>query len=272
MNFQKKYLWMTPLAIIIAAFHLVPIYITLVVAVSKYGDQKSYWKLPRQFQFDNFLQAFNVGDLLLAFRNTFIITIISVFFIIVIGSMAAYPLARNPSKLNGGILNGFLAIMMIPSLSLLVPLYSFMASIKGISTWWGIVVIHVAFQLPVCIFLFKNFITAIPKELDEAALIDGCSIFKIFYRIILPLMKPVVSTIIILTGVGIWNDYSNSLYFLQKENMRTLTLAIAGFFSQTASNTNVAAAGAIIVIIPIVILYIFLQKAFIKGAVDSAIK
>ena len=256
----------------IAFIHLIPIYITLVVAVSKYGERKSYWKLPAHPQWDNFVQAFEIGDLLLAFRNTFIITVISVFFILVIGAMAAYPLARNPSKFNQKILDGILAIMMIPSLSLLVPLYSFMAQIKGVNTWWGIVIIHVTFQLPMCIFLFKNFISSIPKELDEAALIDGCSIFKIFYVIILPLMKPVVSTIIILTGVGIWNDYSNSLYFLQKENMRTLTLAIAGFFSQTAANTNVAAAGAIIVILPVAILYVLLQKAFIKGAVDSAVK
>jgi raffinose/stachyose/melibiose transport system permease protein len=272
MRNKRKFYWMTPIALLIAFFHMIPIYITFVVAVSKYGENKSYWALPKEFQFNNFIEAFNTGELLIAFKNTFFITVISVILVIIIGAMAAYPLARNKSKLNSMVINGILAIMMIPALSLLVPLYTFMVDIHGVNTYWGIIILHVTFQLPICIFLLKNFISSIPVELDEAALIDGCSVFKIFYKIILPLLKPVITTITILTGVGIWNDYSNSLYFLQDESMKTLTLAISSFFSQTNQNPNIAAAGALIAIVPIVIIYIILQKTFIKGAVDSAIK
>lgn len=272
MDKKSKFTWLTPIAILIAVFHLIPIYITFVAAVSKYGEKKSYWVIPKELELDNFVNAINEGQLLDAFKNTLIVTIVSVLLIIIIGVMAAYPLARNKSKANNLIINGILAIMMIPSLSLLVPLYTFMADIKAINTYWGIILVHVAFQLPTAIFLFKNFIAQIPFELDEAAIIDGCSIFKIFYTIILPLVKPVISTIIILTGVAVWNDYSNSLYFLQRENMKTLTLAIASFFNSTGANLNVAAAGALISILPIVLIYMLLQKAFIKGAMDSAIK
>ncbi|MGJ1007281.1 carbohydrate ABC transporter permease [Enterococcus gallinarum] len=271
---EKKYRfsWLTPVAIIIACFHMIPVIITFIVSISKYGEKKSYWKIPYKWEFINYVEAYKIGELGNAFKNTLFITLIVVIAVVLLGSMTAYPLARNKSKFNNNVLNGILAIMMIPSLSVLVPLYTFMVKINGVNTFWGIIIIHITYSLPSCIFLFKNFIESIPIQLDEAALIDGCSIFDIFYRIILPQLKPVIATIIIFTGVGVWNDYANSLYFLQKDSMKTLTLAIAGFFQETSSNTNVAAAAALIAVLPIVIAYIVLQKAFIKGAVDSAIK
>jgi raffinose/stachyose/melibiose transport system permease protein len=236
------------------------------------GDFSSYWLPPKVFHFQNYILALNEGGMLTALKNTIIITSLSVFLIVVVGAMASYPLARNQSKLNGIIIILILGIMMVPPLSLLVPLYSFMAKIKAINTYWGIMLIHLTFQLPISIFLYSNFIKTIPKELDEAATIDGCSIFSVFYRIVLPLLKPVTATIIILSGVGVWNDYSFSLYFLQSPNRKVITLAISAFFAQTGTNLNAAAAAALMAVLPITIVYLSLQKYFVQGAVDSAIK
>lgn len=161
---------------------------------------------------------------------------------------------------------------MIPALSLLVPLYSLLVSCRAISTLWGIVPIHVTFNLPLAIFLYANFIGTIPRDLDEAAVIDGCSVFRVFDRIVLPLLKPVTVSILILTGVAVWNDYQFSVYFLQKPASRVVTLAIASFFGQTSSDPNVAAAAALLAVLPILALYVALQKYFVKGTVDSAIK
>lgn len=269
---KKNNWWKSILAVIIALFHMIPIYITVVASVTKQGDYRSYWLLPKKFFIENYRTALKTGGMLVAFQNTIIITMISVALIVFLGAMAAYPLSRNRSKFNGYIMTGILAIMMIPPLSLLVPLYSFIARIKGTSTYWAIILIQVTFQLPLSIFLYTNFIKTIPKELDEAATLDGCSMYKIFYKIILPLLKPVTATVVILTGVAVWNDYQFSLYFLQKSNMKVLTLAIASFFGQSGADPNVAAAAAVMAIVPITAIYIFLQKYFIQGMVDSAIK
>lgn len=269
---KKKTWWKTVLVVFISALHIIPLYITFIASVKEMGDFSSYWIPPKTFFFHNYILALNDGGMLDALKNTIIITAFSVVLIVMIGAMSAYPLARNNSKLNNIIIVLILGIMMVPPLSLLVPLYSFMAKLKALSTYWGITLIHLTFQLPLSIFLYSNFIKTIPKELDEAATIDGCSIFSVFYRIVLPLLKPVTATIIILSGVGVWNDYSFSLYFLQNPNMKVITLAISAFFAQTGTNLNAAAAAALMAVLPITVVYLSLQRYFVQGAVDSAIK
>ncbi|MBP3039065.1 carbohydrate ABC transporter permease [Bacillaceae bacterium Marseille-Q3522] len=272
MSRTKKSVWMTPLTLLILLFHMIPVYITFIASITKLGDLKSYWLPPKYFFIENYSTALTSGNLPAAFKNTILITVISVFLIVLLGAFAAYPLARYESKLNSFVMFAIISLMMIPPLSLLVPLYKFMRTIDGINTLWGIILLHVAFQLPLSIFLFKNFIQTIPKELDEAATLDGCNIFQVFYRIILPNIKPVIATIIILTGVNVWNDYQFSLYFLQSSELSVVTLSISSFFSQGDMNINVAAAAAMLAIIPVTIAFLFLQKYFIKGMVDSAIK
>jgi len=251
---------------------LIPLYITIMVSLKPRTEVSSYWRPPATLYLQNFVTAFEAGKLLTAFTNTFIITLCSTMLVLLLAIMAAYPLARYPSKLNKVVRTFFLSIMMIPALSLLVPIYVLLLKLGGISKYQGIVPVHTAFSLPLAIYMFSNFIKTIPSELDEAALIDGCSVYSIFYRIIIPMLKPVTVSVIILTAIPVWNDYQYSVYFLQKPQMRVITLAVASFFQQSGSNPNVAAAAALLVIVPIVILYLILQKYFIKGMVDGAIK
>ncbi|MFF2597333.1 carbohydrate ABC transporter permease [Priestia megaterium] len=269
---RKKNFLKNILAIIICLIHIAPIYIAIVVSTKSIGDFSSYWLPASKINLSNYLTAFVEGNMFQAFKNTVILTICSVFFTVTLGAMAAYPLARNNSKLNKYVMMFILSIMIIPPLSLLVPLYTFMVDIKAINTLWGMILLQTTFNLPVSVFLFTNFIKTIPRELDEAAIIDGCSGFSIFFRIILPLLKPVTATVIILTGVGVWNDYQFPLFFLQSEETKVITVAIASFFSENSSNTGLAAAGALIAVLPITILYLFLQKYFIRGMLDSAVK
>ena len=161
---------------------------------------------------------------------------------------------------------------MIPPLSVLVPLYKTLVTIKGINTYWGIILISVTYNLPISIFLFTNFINTITTALDEAALIDGCSKISVFFRIVLPNLKPVTASVIILTGVYIWNDYSFQMYILQKKDLRTVTLAIGSFFTENAANLNAGAAAALLAIIPPIILYLTMQKYFVQGIADGAVK
>ncbi|MCG8571814.1 MAG: carbohydrate ABC transporter permease [Spirochaetes bacterium] len=269
---KLKNLTKSMLAIGIAIFHFIPFYIVMIVALKPKTDLSSRWSFPKKMYFENFIQAIEKAHIFQAIGNSVIITGISVVLVTIVGAMAAYPLARNKSKLNRAILLLVIGVMIIPPLSILVPLVTMMSRIGGISSYWGIILVVTTFQLPVSIFLYTNFIATIPISLDEAATIDGCNTFSIFFRIILPLLKPVTATVIILTGVFIWNDFQFSLYILQAPHMRVVTLAVSAFFAQSSTNLGAAAAAALIAILPISLLYLALQKYFVQGMVDSAVK
>ena len=264
--------WRIPVALVILAIFLSPFYILLSVAFLSPQDLSSYWIFPSELHLENFQNAIEEGDILLSIFNSLVITVGAVFLVTVIGALAAYPLARRRTKLNMGIKGFALGIMMVPPLSILVSLYSVMVQLQGVNHFWGIIIILVTFELPLSIFLYTNFISSIPNALDEAAAIDGSGPVRTFFQIILPQLKPVTASVIILTGVHCWNDYQFSLYILQSPKLRTIPLAIASYFSQTTSNVNAAAAAALLAILPIVIAFLFLQKYFIQGMVDSAIK
>jgi raffinose/stachyose/melibiose transport system permease protein len=264
--------WKIGPALLVCALQLIPLYITLTVALKPQTDLSSDWIMPAHGQWSNFAEAAKAGNLYRATLNTLIITAGATILVIAVGSSAAYPLARNRSRLNSVVTAFILSIMMVPAMSLLVPLYVLLVKARAVSSYWGIIPVHLAFNLPLSIFMYLNFIRAIPRELDEAAVIDGCSAYVIFPRIILPLLKPVTVSVVILTGVAVWNDFQYSLYFLQKPTMRVLPLAIASFFGMSGSNFHVAAAGALLAVLPVTALYCFLQKYFVKGMVDSALK
>ncbi len=272
LNRKKSDYVKTLVAGLIILFHLAPLYILCNMSLKSISDTGSKWALPKSLYFQNFITAADVGNLFLALKNTLVVVVFSVLIIVMISAMAAYPLSRLVSSTNKMILGFIVGIMMIPQLSILVPLYKELVAIKGINHFWGVIIVSATFNLPMAIYMYTNFISSIPKELDEAAMIDGCSRLSVFYRIILPSLKPVTASVIIWTSVGIWNDYQFQLYFLQKPKLQTITLAITKFFTDSRTDMGAAAAAAIIVVLPTVLMYILLQKQFVQGAMDSAVK
>lgn len=268
LNFSYK----SVLALIISIIHAIPLYITMVASLKSRRDFSSRWLLPKEIEWSNFSEAFKKADLGQSLLNNIVITFSVIAVVVVLGGMAAYPLSRNKTKINNLVLLFFLSVMMIPALTIIVPLIRLMNQLGGMSRLWGLVVVLSTYQLPLSIFLYKNFIDAIPRSLDEAAIIDGCSPFQSFRYIILPLLKPVTATVVILTGISTWNDYQFSVFLVHSKVVRNTTLAVASFFGQQSSNLNLAAAAAIIVILPTTILFLFLQKYFVQGMVDSAVK
>ena len=269
---EKSNWWRFLVAIPILVVFLAPFYILLSVAFRSPQDLSSYWAFPTQLNLENFRNAIEEGKILLSIFNSLVVTVGAVLLVTVVGALAAYPLARRKTRLNMGIKGFVLGIMWCPPLSILVSLYSVLVKINGVNEYWGIILVLVTFELPLSIFLYTNFISSIPKALDEAAAIDGSGPVRTFFQIILPQLKPVTASVVILTGVHCWNDYQFSLYILQSPKMRTIPLAIASYFSQTTSNINAAAAAALLAILPVVVVFLFLQKYFIRGMVDSAIK
>lgn len=270
---KKDRTWLqTLVALLIIALHITPFYIMVNMSLKELSDRSSRWMPALHPYFQNYPTAIEHGNLLSAMWDTWMIAFLSVIIIVVAGAMAAYPLARKTSRRNRIILTLIVGVMMVPQLSILVPLYKEMVSLKGINHLWGIVIVSATFHLPMAIYMYSNFIKSIPKDLDEAAMIDGCSMMQSFFYVILPCLKSTTVSVIILNGVGIWNDYQFQLYFLQKPAMRTITLAISTFFTDSKQDLGAAAAAAFIVVLPPVLAYIFLQKYFVKGAMDSAVK
>ncbi len=264
--------WKYLLSFVIVLIHILPIYVLINMAFKTSTDFSSRLSLPTYYYLGNFTEVIKDGSIFRGYINTTIITVATITLEVICGCMTAYALARNQSKFNELIRKFVLGVMMIPSLSILVGVYSLIVNMGGVSTYWAIIAITVAFGLPMSIFLFTNFIVSIPNALDEAATIDGANVFQTFWYIILPQLKSVTVTVIILKGVSTWNDYLYPTYFLQAPDKYTIVLLIKQYFSDASVNLHGAAAAATLGMLPIIIIYLFLQKYFIQGTIDSAIK
>lgn len=269
---NKRKSLLTFVSLIICLAHILPFYILITTSLKAFDDLSSKWMFPGYLYFDNFRDAWREAHLADAFRSNFIVTVISVVLIVMIGSIAAYPLARRQTSWNKFIYAVFVSALIVPPLTILVPLYKFMVDIGGMNQYWGIILLFITFNLPMTIFLYTGFISTIPRDLDEAAMIDGAGRFQLFFTVILPLLKPVTATVIILSGVAVWNDYQFSIFFLQKPEMRTITVALSSFFGQYTSNVGWVAAGSFMGAIPMTIVYLFLQRYFVSGLASGAIK
>ncbi|MEK4907297.1 carbohydrate ABC transporter permease [Niallia sp. FSL M8-0099] len=271
---NKKQKWLFSIvALLVAAFHLIPFYILITTALKAKGDFSSKWVFPKEWSFENFSEAWEMASLGNALWNTTVITFVSALLLIIFGSLAAYPLARRRTKLNQFVFMFFIAVMVIPPLTALVPLYKLVVDIGMMNTLEIAILNNVASFLPLTIFLYSGFIrSTIPKELEEAARIDGASTSGIFFRIVFPLLKPVTASILIIACVFIWNDYQFAIFFLQAEEVKTITVALAGFFGENANRMNLVAAAAIMAVLPMVVLFLLLQKHFVKGLASGSVK
>lgn len=268
----KKRLF-TALALVITLIHLIPFYILITTALKAKGDFSSKWVFPTQLSFENFSEAWEKANLGTALVNTTVITFSAAFLLIILGSMAAYPLARRQTKLNKYVYMIFISIMVIPPLTALVPLYQLVVDIGMMNTRTIAILNNVASFMPLTIFLYAGFIrSTVPKELEEAAKIDGASTLGIFFKIVFPLLKPITATVLIISCVYIWNDYQFAIFFLQSEEVKTLTVAISSFFGENASNLNLVASAAIIAMLPMTLLFLFLQRYFIEGLAAGSVK
>lgn len=270
---QKKGLWWKYiLAALIIFVYLMPLYVLLMQSFKGSADLSSAMSVPETWQLDNYLTIIKNGTIFRAIKNSAIIAVCTVVLEVIFSCLAAYPLSRNDTKINRFVRNIFLGVMMIPPLTILVGVYSLLVNIQAINSYWGIILTNVAFGMPMAVFLFTNFVGSIPRDLDEASIIDGASVLQTFFNIILPQLKPIIATVVILHGVAAWNEYAYSIYILQKPELQTITLCIKKYFSSVTNDYGGAAAAAILAILPLTVVYLILQDAFVQSQVDSAIK
>lgn len=235
--------------------------------------------LPKSFDFSYYQKAMEKMNFIKALSNSLIITVISIALIIIFSSMTAWVLVRSGSKLSNGVFYLFVATMLVPFQSLMIPLMQYMSGweIKAINfsmidTYYGLIFMYIGFGMSLSVFLYHGFIKGVPRSLEEAAMIDGCNKFQVFWRIVFPTLKPITVTVAILNVIWIWNDYLLPSLVLRSPELRTIPLSTFYFFGEFTIQWNLAMAGLVLTIIPIIIFYLFSQRYIIKGVMAGAIK
>ncbi|PKG25122.1 carbohydrate ABC transporter permease [Niallia nealsonii] len=260
-------------AIILGLLFLVPFYYVISNSLKPFSEiLTSTSALPKVLQFENYINAFEKLDFFKVFTNSLIITVASNIVLVVFCSMAAYMLVRTKKKISNIIFMTFVAAMIIPFQSIMIPLIKTAGSLNLLNSIWGIVIMYLGFGSGMTIFLYHGFIKGIPVELEEAAIIDGCSRFGVFWRIVFPLLKPITVTTVILNSLWIWNDFLLPSLVLQNPELRTIPLATFFFFGQYTKQWDLALAALMIGIVPLLIFFFAMQKHIIKGITSGSIK
>lgn len=228
--------------------------------------------LPESLQWGNYWEVIKANDFLVvkAFKNSAVLTLGSVIMLILMCSMAGYVLQRRRgcmmSVINAVILSG----LMVPPA--ILPTIWVMQGLHLYKTIGGMIFIEAALQIPFTIMLYRGFAGTIPVELEEAGYIDGCTKSKMFFKIVLPLLKPVTSTVIILNAVTVFNDFTNPLYFLPGNKNATVQLTLYNFIGRYASSYHLLFADVIIITIPMLVLFLFFNKRIVEGMVAGSVK
>ncbi|REJ07535.1 carbohydrate ABC transporter permease [Halobacillus trueperi] len=268
---RRNLLGLEVFGIVLGLIWLAPFYLMIVNAFkTKREIFSGVLGLPETFTIENFIQAFAELTFLKSLFNSILISTLSIVVIILFSSMAAYALNRNKSKLSGVFFFVFVAAMLIPFQSVMIPLISMFGSVNMLNAS-GLIFMYLGFGCSLSIFLYHGALTGIPKALDEAAIIDGANRFQLFWYVIFPLLKPISVTVAILNVIWIWNDYLLPSLVLGEANA-TIPLKMFYFFGQYTKQWHLALAGLSIAVIPVIIFYFFAQKQIINGVSEGAVK
>jgi raffinose/stachyose/melibiose transport system permease protein len=221
--------------------------------------------LPPQWSLDNFISAWtqlNLGQNLL---NSLMVTVGAVLITIVVSAMAAFPLSRYDLNWGPWMLLLFLAGIMLPIRLASVELFNVMKHLNLIDSLWGLVFVYVAIRIPFAVFIFVNFMRTLPRELEEAARIDGAGEVRILFQVILPVVVPAVAIVAIFTSIAVWNDFFFPLIFIFSDENKTIPLAIAGFIGQYRTDWGTIFASLGISLAPVLAMYLILARQIREG-------
>ncbi|MCR4587717.1 MAG: carbohydrate ABC transporter permease [Lachnospiraceae bacterium] len=261
------------LLIFISLLFLYPILFALQSAFKSNGEiLKNPIALPTTFYVQNFKDLFEQSDFFTAIVHSVCLTVVSELLIILIVPMAAYAIDRRPGRFTGLLYTFFLAGMMVPFHLYMFPLFKEMKFFHIFGTMAGPVVSYIAGSVSFGTLLYCSFLKTVPLEIEEAAKIDGCTPFMTFWRVTFPLLGPCTGSMVILNGLGIWNDYLMPYLVLPSGKAKTITVEIASFVGQYTARWDIVFAGTIISIVPALIIFIMFQKYFVKGITAGGAK
>lgn len=260
------------IAWIISLICLIPL---LLIVFNSFKDKLSAAKMDLKLpafplQFENFSVVIEKGKLVQSFFNSMIYSTGSVALCLILSALAAYVLSRNATKLNS-----FLYMFIVLGITMpinYVALTKVMMFFHINNTRVGIILLYAAMQIPFSVFLMHGFVARIPIELDEAAVIDGCGPIRLFFIIVLPLLKPALATVVVLTFLNTWNEFVSPLYFLGSSEKWPMTLSVYNFFGMYFKDWNLVCADILLTSLPVIIVYLLGQKYIVSGMTSGAVK
>lgn len=245
---------------------LLPVYILINLAIRPADDLTPPVVPSSRPTFDNFITAWTTSPLPGSIVTSLIVTSISCIVVLVIGTMASYPLARSTSRLSTGTFYFFMIGLLLPFQLALIPLYIQMRDLGLLGTVWALIIVYSGVQLPFTVFLITTFLRAsVPLDYEEAAQIDGCSPLMAFWHVVVPLLRPALGTCVILNSVGVWNDFFTPLIYLSGSGQVTIPMAIFQFVGQYTTNWPLIFASLLISMVPVLTLYLLFQRYVIQG-------
>lgn len=253
--------------IVFSLCFLTPVILIVLTALKSPQDllTNPTYAMPAKIMWSNFADAWTKGQLGVYMKNSAFISLIKVPLGIFIASMVAFALTRLDLKGSDGLFIFFLVGMMIPVQVALVPLNVGLTKLGLINTYTGIIIIYLGFGLSFCILVLRGFFRTIPRELDDAARIDGCSTFGVFWRILLPLSLPAIASLFILDFLYTWNEFLLAQIFLTDDSMRTVPTGLMNFKGRFSTDYTLMSAGVLMSVIPILVVYLLFQKYFVSG-------
>ncbi len=233
---------------------------------------KSPFGWPSAFHWDNYAAAWTGGKLGIAMLNSLFVCVVTLILTILIGSMAAFAIARLKWKLSGAAMVYILIGMMIPVHCVLIPLFVRFAKIGLSNNLWGLILPYLTFSLPTCVFIMSGFFRSIPNELLESACMDGCTIYQIFFKICFPLARTGLFVTGLMTFIGNWNELLLALVFVSDANKKTLPVALTKFVTPYQTNYDKMFPAIMIAIIPTIIVYCMFSNQIVDGLTTGAVK
>jgi len=229
---------------------------------------------PSHFNFQNYADAWNQSHFLRALRNSILITGMTLVLNILLGSTAAFPIAIRPDRAVFKVsYYVFIVGLMLPFQAVMIPLYVLMGrTLKLTNTFPGIILVYLAMTMPLTVFFFSQFIKTVPREMEEASILDGCGYLRMFFQIFFPLLKPITAAIIIQNMIFLWNDLLVPLLLIDKDILKPIMPMVYVFFGTYYNKWNLAFAALVLGALPFLLLFLALQEQFIKGLSSGAVK
>ncbi len=234
--------------------------------------RKSPLGLPDSLYFGNYIESWQIGGFGRLFVNSVVVTSVTLILIYIINIVTAYPFARMKFKGKKTLFVIFLSGMMFPMQMAIIPLFKIITKLHLVNNPLSLAFVYTAFSMPMGIYILSTYIRALPKELEEAAEIDGCSGVKLLIKIIVPLCKPALATVMIINGISVWNDLLLPIIVMTKNSAKTLPAGLMYFSGQYQTKWEYITAGIVIISIPMIIFYLTMQKDIINGLAAGAVK
>jgi len=253
--------------IVLTILWLVPMIAAVITSLRTMADinANGFWSIPAEISFGNFERAWNQANVSAYLGNSFLITIPSLFFMLLLSSLSSFALARYKFRWNLPLYFMFVAGTMLPFQILLLPVFRLANSLGLYDTHWALIIIHTAFQMGFCTFVLRNFMKGVPSEIFEAAKVDGASEFRQYWQMMLPLSLPSMAALATLEFTWVFNDYLWALVLIRSDSLKPVTAGLSTLQGQFVSDWTLITAGAILATLPTIFVFVFLQRYFIQG-------